>query len=368
MTSPAMAMPTRRVDMWFAGPSPQNRATVAFRIILAIPQYIVLYILFIVTFFVAVIGWFGALFTGRLPRWAHEWISGVVRWDIRVYAYSLLLTDRYPPFSLDDQAYPARPILPPPGGELNRWAVFFRIILAVPAAVFANIVQYGLSIPLIIVMWVVILVRGSMPPTLYVPYAALLRYVARLHSWFGMLTSVYPWGMLGDRVAGGYPGVASGPGAGPPAAPPPGTMPQAAQPESQPAPQPPGWAAPQSPPPVPPPMAPPPMTGPPSAPPPPPTTGPPPYAGAMPPPSAWERSAAPPGETLPQWGTLVLEGASRTWMILAIVWGSVIFVGQNAAQTALRHNNSNNHMMYLRPSGSDGSGTQFEADVTPPSR
>src|ERR1700751_3604388 len=91
MTSPGMALPTRRVDMWFAGATPQNRWTVAFRIILAIPQYIVLYVLFIVTFFVAVIGWFGALFIGGLPQWAHEWISGVIRWGTRVGAYSLLL-------------------------------------------------------------------------------------------------------------------------------------------------------------------------------------------------------------------------------------------------------------------------------------
>ena len=67
MTNAAMAMPTRRVDMWFAGTAPQGRLTVGFRIILAIPQFIVLYFLFIAVFFVAVIGWFAALFTGRLP-------------------------------------------------------------------------------------------------------------------------------------------------------------------------------------------------------------------------------------------------------------------------------------------------------------
>ena len=47
MTDAAMAMPTRRVDLWYAGTAPQGRLTVAFRIILAIPQIIVLYFLFI---------------------------------------------------------------------------------------------------------------------------------------------------------------------------------------------------------------------------------------------------------------------------------------------------------------------------------
>ena len=132
--------------MWYAGTAPQGRLTVGFRIILAIPQLIVLYFLFIALLFVVVIGWFAALFIGRLPDWAHSFISGVVRWSTRVGAYLLLLTDRYPPFSLDDVDYPARPMLPEPG-PLNRVAVLFRIILFVPAAVFLQIVPVRVDRP-----------------------------------------------------------------------------------------------------------------------------------------------------------------------------------------------------------------------------
>ena len=171
----------------------------AFRIILAIPQFIVLYILVIAAFFVLVIGWFAALFTGRLPEWAHTFLSGVIRWYTRVGAYMFLLTDRYPPFSLDDVEYPVRPILPG-RGPLNRVSVFFRIILAIPAAVFYEIVLNGLTFPLLFVMWIVVLITGSMPPALYDAYAALLRYQIRFHSWFSMITSEYAWGMLGDFV------------------------------------------------------------------------------------------------------------------------------------------------------------------------
>ena len=62
--------------MWYAGTAPQRRLTVAFRIILAIPQFIVLYFLAVATFFVAVIAWFAALFMGRLPEWAHSFLGG----------------------------------------------------------------------------------------------------------------------------------------------------------------------------------------------------------------------------------------------------------------------------------------------------
>jgi hypothetical protein len=389
MTDAAMAVPaSRRVEMWFAGTAPQNRLTVAFRIILAIPQYIVLYILGIAFFVVLVIGWFGALFMGRLPAWAHAFLGGVIRWYARVSAYSFLLTDRYPPFSLDDVEYPVRPILPGPG-PLNRVAVFFRIILAIPAAAFLEIVLYGLTLPLIIVMWFVVLISGRMPPALYDAYAALLRYQVRLHAWFSMLTSEYAWGMLGDPVPPPPPTLTPPPFGTPPAPapapaptgvpgspPPPPPQPfsypstpgeQAATPGPDPAAHPdagpgapsppepgtqPGWSPPQ-PPPMPPPSYPatmPPPSYPATMPPPsyPGAIAPPSPPGAMPPPSSWERTAAPsPGDALPPWGTLVLQGAARSWMIFAIVWGSILFVGQNVAQSVGRGHGHNNGQMYV---------------------
>jgi hypothetical protein len=69
---------------------------------LAIPHYIVLFFLYIGAFFVVVISWFAILFTGRMPRWAFDYLLGVGRWHLRVAAYAfILITDRYPPFSLD---------------------------------------------------------------------------------------------------------------------------------------------------------------------------------------------------------------------------------------------------------------------------
>ena len=166
-----MAAPSRRVDMWYDGTAAQNRWTVAFRLILVIPQAIVLIFLWIAAVVVAVIGWFGALFMGRLPEWAHTYISGVLRWGARVAAYGTLLTDVYPPFSFDDEAYPARPVLPSPG-PLNRWAVLFRWLLVIPASTFSQIVARGLYIPLALVAWFVVLIRGEMPAPLYWAYAS----------------------------------------------------------------------------------------------------------------------------------------------------------------------------------------------------
>ena len=68
---------------------------------LAIPHYIVLVFLGIAAVFAVVMAWFAIFFTGRYPRGLFHFVEGVMRWGLRVEAYSMLLvTDKYPPFRL----------------------------------------------------------------------------------------------------------------------------------------------------------------------------------------------------------------------------------------------------------------------------
>jgi len=68
---------------------------------LAIPYVIVLVVLSVGAIFAIIIAWFAVLFTGRYPRALFDYMVGVGRWGLRVEAYAVLLvTDRYPPFSL----------------------------------------------------------------------------------------------------------------------------------------------------------------------------------------------------------------------------------------------------------------------------
>jgi hypothetical protein len=78
----------------------RNRVTVGFRIILAIPQLVVLALLTIAELIVLIIGFFAVLFTGRWPAGLRDFSVGVMRWWVRVEAYLLLLVDEYPPFAL----------------------------------------------------------------------------------------------------------------------------------------------------------------------------------------------------------------------------------------------------------------------------
>ena len=69
--------------------------------LLAIPHFIVLFFLAIAAVVVVIVAWFAVLFTGRYPRGIFDFVEGVLRWGLRVEAYAfLLITDRYPPFSL----------------------------------------------------------------------------------------------------------------------------------------------------------------------------------------------------------------------------------------------------------------------------
>lgn len=78
-----------------------NRIMPLIKWLLAIPHYIVLFVLAIIALIVTIIAWFAILIVGRFPRGLFDFSVGVSRWSARVNAYMFMLTtDRYPPFRL----------------------------------------------------------------------------------------------------------------------------------------------------------------------------------------------------------------------------------------------------------------------------
>jgi hypothetical protein len=171
----------------FAGPAPQSRPTVLIRALMVIPHVVVLWALAIAAYVVVIIGWFGALFTGRLPGFAADFLTGFVRWQARVFGYAILLTDVYPPFTMEDADYPIRVAVRP--GRLNRLAVLFRFFLMIPAGIVASVVSYGAFTLVQVVSWLIVLISGQMPDALYEALAAALRYQIRVYGFAFMLTS-----------------------------------------------------------------------------------------------------------------------------------------------------------------------------------
>jgi hypothetical protein len=96
------------VDVTFAEPAQLNALWgipilgIVARAVLAIPHFIILWVLGIVVGVIYLISWFPVLTTGRFPGWGYDIIGGTTRWSTRVTAWIMLMGDPYPPFSLDN--------------------------------------------------------------------------------------------------------------------------------------------------------------------------------------------------------------------------------------------------------------------------
>jgi len=64
-----------------------------------VPHGICLALYGIAAFFATIIAWFAVLFTAKYPKDLYNFVVGYKRWELRVRAYLLFLTDQYPPFS-----------------------------------------------------------------------------------------------------------------------------------------------------------------------------------------------------------------------------------------------------------------------------
>lgn len=170
-----------------------NRWTTFFRLLLAIPWFVVAMfwgLLFIFTHFFA---WIAVTILGRYPQWLYDFNSGVVRFSTRISAWLFLQTDIWPPFGLkDDPSYPIRVNFPPPAERQSRLKAFFRLILALPVLF---IVGYGTSyiIQLVgLISWLTIVFRGYLPEWLFNTLTHLHSFQARVYGYSAILTDDYP--------------------------------------------------------------------------------------------------------------------------------------------------------------------------------
>lgn len=90
---------TYPIDLEVDPPATQNRWTVGFRIVLAIPAMILASVFRSLLQVLAFVGWFYALATGRMSEGIRDLSAYVVRYEAQTTAYLLLLTDRYPSLS-----------------------------------------------------------------------------------------------------------------------------------------------------------------------------------------------------------------------------------------------------------------------------
>ncbi|MFP3986231.1 DUF4389 domain-containing protein [Streptomyces sp. E11-3] len=179
-------------------PAPQRRWTVLLRWLLLLPQFVVVSLLSIAAFFVTIVGWFAALFLGRLPDSIFSFLASVLVYQTRVSASAALLVDRYPPFAFSAPGHPVQIELR--ATPLNRLAVLFRLILMIPAAIVANLLQAG-WFTLSWIFWLIGIILGRLPEPVFAATAAVARFRLRFAAYATLLTPAYPKRLFGDEPA-----------------------------------------------------------------------------------------------------------------------------------------------------------------------
>lgn len=170
----------------------RNRLTAFFRLILAIPLLIVLYVYAIIATIAAVIAWFAIVLTAHYPGGLYGFVAGYLRFLTRVTAYAALLCDPYAPFGgSPDDAYPVRMDFDGPLEHYSRLKTFFRFILAIPVLVVRYVMGLLLEVGAV-AAWFVIVITGKMPRGLFDLMVLANSYTARSDAYLLLLTETYP--------------------------------------------------------------------------------------------------------------------------------------------------------------------------------
>jgi hypothetical protein len=177
-------------------PPELNRWLPLVKWLLVIPHFIALFFVGIGAFFVWIYGFFAVLFTGRWPRGAFEYLVGTLRWAYRVVAYFHLMTDAYPPFSLDDDPdYPVRLSVEYPEHIAN-WRPLVQWLLAIPYVWIAGVL-YWLTGVLTIVAFFTVLFTKRIPRGMFELMVPGLRWNLRGSAYAYFMNDRYPpfvWG------------------------------------------------------------------------------------------------------------------------------------------------------------------------------
>jgi len=170
----------------------RSRLTAFFRLILAIPVAIWLYIYAIFASIAILVAWFAIVITGRFPQGLYDFVAGFTRFLARFTAYTALLCDPYPPFGgSEDPAYPVRMSFGGPLERYSRLKTFFRPLLAIPILFVRYVMGLLLEIGAV-GAWVVIVLTGRLPRGLFDLMVLANSYTARSDAYIYLLTETYP--------------------------------------------------------------------------------------------------------------------------------------------------------------------------------
>ena len=159
-------------------PPAQRRWTIVIRLVLALPLLLLVGLFSYAALAMAIAAWFTSLVSGRVPDSIQRFLTSWCRLLANVEAYAALLVPRWPGIPFDASGDEQRTV-EIDHVDLNRVAVSFRLLLVIPAALFASLLELGI-LPFVFVMWLVGSFAGRTPASLNQAAASVVRYRVRL--------------------------------------------------------------------------------------------------------------------------------------------------------------------------------------------
>ncbi len=190
---PAWERPPERYPMLFdvAYPDRLSRWKTFFRLFLLVPVLLFAPLVQYFAYFAALIGFTTVFWRKKYPDWLFRGLSGAFGYGARVYAYALLVTDRFPSFAPEDN-----PVVlefdQPPSGHLSRWRVFFwKSVLLIPHIVVLYFV--GLAVfAVTVIAWFAILFTGNYPRGMFQFVVGVQRWWWRVTGYFVSFNDRFP--------------------------------------------------------------------------------------------------------------------------------------------------------------------------------
>jgi len=160
--------------------------------LLAIPQFIIVYLLQIVGLLMVLVAFFSILFTKRWPLMMFEFMVQIQRWTENVTVYALTLQrDEYPPFSGEAGEYAV--LFEIDNDEsLSRWKIFVKWLLVIPHLIVLAFLAIAASVAVFIGFFA-ILFTARFPRGLFDFVVGVLRWTIRVNAYAGwLMTDRYP--------------------------------------------------------------------------------------------------------------------------------------------------------------------------------
>ena len=181
-------------------PEQRNRATVAFRIILAIPHLIISQVWGYLAQILGVVQWFIILFTGKRNEGMWNLQRSWLNYYCRVLGYIDLLFDEYPAFASEAGPAPVRSEITFEESA-NRLTSALRMIWIIPALVIGAVVSFGAAV-LLVISWFSIVITGKQSRGMWDFILKVARFTLQLESYGLLMTDTYPKFGEGAMAAG----------------------------------------------------------------------------------------------------------------------------------------------------------------------